>query len=63
MIFTFRPFRNERCRRLPFLPDPELKENEDHYKPFSEMRGKKTKDVSFKEFHIMSYIISYVMHI
>jgi len=42
----FRPFRDERCKELLFLPNPELASDSEHYKPFSEMYGKNTKDVS-----------------
>ena len=43
--FLFSPFRNEECKSLPFLPDPEMGNN-GHYKKFDEMYGKVTKDVS-----------------
>ncbi|XP_066928996.1 uncharacterized protein [Clytia hemisphaerica] len=39
-----KPYRDQKCIGLPFLPDPELKPGEEHYKPLSEMYGKVTTD-------------------
>ena len=42
----FRSFRDPRVKEIPFLPDPELNDTREHYKPLSEMLGKVTSDVS-----------------
>ena len=47
IILYFRPFRDDRCKEMPFLPRPELIDNSEHYKSFDDSYGKETKDVRF----------------
>ena len=41
------PFRNDKCKSLPFLLDFELHLNGGHYKPNFKKCRKNTKDLSF----------------